>query len=207
MSGAGGWGGPGGDGTHLLQEIPDATGILGAEDVPQGTGLAAGIPEPLLQRRIQALGIGLQEHVWGAEGCSGGAGRGPGVWGPPHTHAPTLPCRAAACTRTLMESVASTVRFLVPMVRSWGCTPASGSGAVGEHQHGWGEPSTPPTHTLGTVALTISHADTWAQPALGPLAPQVGGQVEATNGPAVLRQRQAGAQVGGPVAQAQSSMP
>lgn len=57
------------------------------------------------------------------------------------------------------------------------------------------------------AVLTVSHTDTWAQPALAPLAPQVGGQVEAAGGPAVLWQRQAGAQVGGPVAQTQCLRP
>lgn len=69
MSRAGGQGGLGllwgGDGTHLLQEILDAVSILSTEDVPQGTGPAAGIPKPLLQQRIHAIVVGLQEQVCG----------------------------------------------------------------------------------------------------------------------------------------------
>lgn len=145
--------------------------------------------------------------------------RGGSGWGDP-LRAPTLPCRAvsrsgshaAACTRMLMESVASTVRFLVPMVRSWGCTPGSGSGGVGERRaSSWvgGTQLTPPPRAPRScrVALTVSHADTRAQPAPASLAPQVGSQVEVAGGPAVLRQRQAGTQVGGPAAQARCLRP
>ena len=111
-----------------------------------------------------------------------------------------------------MESVASTVRFLVPIVRSWGCTPGSGSGAVGERRApSWvgGAQLTPPPRAPQScrVALTISHADTRAQPAPASLAPQVGSQVEVAGGAAVLRQRQAGTQVGGPAAQARCLRP
>lgn len=70
-----------------------------------------------------------------------------------------------------MESAASTVRFLVPMVLSRGCTPASGW-ARGEHRRGWGEPSSAPYPALGTPwALTVRHADPRAQPLLALLAP------------------------------------
>lgn len=60
---------PRGDGTHLLQETLDAAGILGTEDVPQGTRAAASILEPLLQGSVHILG--LQEH-----GCRKGGAQG-----------------------------------------------------------------------------------------------------------------------------------
>lgn len=68
---------------------------------------------------------------------------------------------------------------------------------ITHHWHGWGGPQLTP----GPPALTISCADAWAQPAPGPVSLQVRAQVEAAAGPAVLRQWQAGTQVGGPVTQ------
>lgn len=117
-------------------------------------------------------------------------------WGDPH-RAPTLPSGgpAATCTRMLMVSVGSTVRFLVPTFRSRGCTPGRWASTV---MAGGGARLIPPTHTARAplVTLTVSRADPRAQPAPAPLAPQVGGQVEAAGGPAVLGQREAGTQVG-----------
>lgn len=79
MSRAGGGGTrapPGGDGTHLLQEIADASGILGTEDVPQGARAAAGIPEPLLQLRVHTVHIAFPEQDWGQRDAQGGFGVG-----------------------------------------------------------------------------------------------------------------------------------
>lgn len=49
--------------THLPQEAPDAVGILRSEDVPQGSGLEACVPEPLLESAIQTILLHPQENL------------------------------------------------------------------------------------------------------------------------------------------------